>query len=650
MNQKQIKEEVCRYLEDTNYRYAILIDGAWGCGKTYFVLNDLKNAIETHENNSTNRILRYISLYGCKSVEELEENICWSIVDEKFYEKYDKIAQANFVYGDKKKKIKQKGEIICNVSKKVIGMVMQKFDISGKAYEYVADFFTMDKNIFIFDDLERCDCSINDIFGYINGLVEHEGVKVILVANEREIGRLSRTERKELQYIVSAIEEIKIPQEESPFSYGRNIQKNELDVEELERRRKKIFEDVEYDQQYTSIREKLIGITMQYESDFSTIMHKLIGCCGNDENWKNVLNSRIKYFMDTMHIYEHQNLRTFQFFLSKIGYLYNKFQCLEIAEKYKQDVLIFLIENCFMLCVEFKGNIEEPEEQFAKICFQNKRRMSSINNYVRQSVFNKQDFQIEIDRYIDSELSGKVSSDDPYYQLYNEYYIKTQEWVEEKIEQVLYKLQNNEYDLGIYPKFLLLLIRLKKYGFSETYLSKASELMLKNIQNGAEPKHILDNSIPSDDGKEIEECREIINKLNKEIRKAKENFRQKDIQMIIENEKSWAKKLETYWEENKNNMPFEALFISKVDEDIWVKSILESDAENINFFRQCLDCVYPKNVIRANLDEDMRVINNVIEKLKEHTEDDLIKRMQLGWLIEQLLEIYNRHMRNGQKN
>ena len=41
MQEKQVSEEILRYLDDDNYNYAVLIDGEWGCGKTYFVLNKL---------------------------------------------------------------------------------------------------------------------------------------------------------------------------------------------------------------------------------------------------------------------------------------------------------------------------------------------------------------------------------------------------------------------------------------------------------------------------------------------------------------------------------------------------------------------------------------------------------------------------------
>ena len=42
LNESQIIQGIKRYLNDKLYNYAVLIDGEWGCGKTYFVKNTLR--------------------------------------------------------------------------------------------------------------------------------------------------------------------------------------------------------------------------------------------------------------------------------------------------------------------------------------------------------------------------------------------------------------------------------------------------------------------------------------------------------------------------------------------------------------------------------------------------------------------------------
>ena len=67
MTEQQIKEEVLRYLKDESYQYAILIDGEWGSGKTYFVNNILTKEIKKQEEKTEKpRSVKYISLYGAE--------------------------------------------------------------------------------------------------------------------------------------------------------------------------------------------------------------------------------------------------------------------------------------------------------------------------------------------------------------------------------------------------------------------------------------------------------------------------------------------------------------------------------------------------------------------------------------------------------
>ena len=83
MKDSQIIEETLRYLSDELYNYAILIDGEWGCGKTYFIQHSLREQIEKKEKETDSpRKVKYVSLYGCKSIEDIQENIIWGFAEE----------------------------------------------------------------------------------------------------------------------------------------------------------------------------------------------------------------------------------------------------------------------------------------------------------------------------------------------------------------------------------------------------------------------------------------------------------------------------------------------------------------------------------------------------------------------------------------
>lgn len=82
MTEQQVKEEVLRYIDDSLYNYAILLDGEWGSGKTYFITHVLSKQIKEQEEGKANpRTIKYISLYGCRTMNDVQENIAWSFAE-----------------------------------------------------------------------------------------------------------------------------------------------------------------------------------------------------------------------------------------------------------------------------------------------------------------------------------------------------------------------------------------------------------------------------------------------------------------------------------------------------------------------------------------------------------------------------------------
>lgn len=647
MNEIQIKEEVLRYLEDENYRYALLIDGEWGSGKTYFVLHDLKDAIEQHEKDNQKRELKYISVYGCKTAEEIEEKVLWSVIDKKFFELKSKILRKISF----NKRTPQKHGL-SPTSKKLIDTVIHISNMNYKAYEYLEDFFSLNRFLLIFDDLERANCPINELLGYINELVEHEGVKVIIIANEQEIGRINKIQNRELQYLLAANEAIKIPQKENPlFAYSRNHQsKPELTIEELERRRRQLFLENEIEEQYQRLREKLIGVTMHYEPDFSEVIHTLIHKWNGDIYLKELLESNTENFIAQMNQYHQHNFRTFQFFLSKIEYLYHKLSKLQIEKQYFNSVAAFVVQNCFMLCVEFKGNVKEPKEYYQKIYFQYRKFFESIQLYVQTSMFNEEKFKEEVYSYIQTELINKLPDDDPYSELYNNYYIKPQIWCEERITYILDKLERDEYQPQLYGNILILFVILKNAGFNADIVMRATGMMLENVKKSGVIGKISEDLITVQDKEVKDEVVKIIQSLNNSIEGNKQEYQRRSLEEMLQDKENWSKLILAYINSNSFSRYEASGFLSQVSGEQWMDAVLQSDPEQIMDFRTIIYKAYPEGIVQKNLFKDIPVMKQILEGLKQHEEkNDLIKKLQLSWLINDLEKIYMKQIENHEQ-
>ena len=138
-----------------------------------------------------------------------------------------------------------------------------------------------DNNVIIFDDLERCGCSINEVLGYINNFVENSEASVILVANEEEIGKWQLDRNPEMRMLIAMDSRVKVempPTMEDFISEvdNRGREKQEKTIfspNEIEYRRKAIFHSNEG---YRAIKEKVIGLTIDYEAKLESIFKTMI--------------------------------------------------------------------------------------------------------------------------------------------------------------------------------------------------------------------------------------------------------------------------------------------------------------------------------------------------------------------------------------
>ncbi|RYG88916.1 MAG: hypothetical protein EON59_02850 [Alphaproteobacteria bacterium] len=147
--------------------FAVLLDGPWGVGKTH-----LLRAFLTRE--AAGQKVAYISLYGVTSSDEIEEAL--------FAALYPAASG-------------KAARVATGVVKALLRHVKYEVDLEKGD---LLDRFAAD--VYVFDDLERNGMKVNEAMGYINQFVEHDGCKVIIVANTQEIAedeRAAFTRRRE---------------------------------------------------------------------------------------------------------------------------------------------------------------------------------------------------------------------------------------------------------------------------------------------------------------------------------------------------------------------------------------------------------------------------------------------------------------------
>lgn len=281
-------KEVEYYCKQENTSGALLVNGNWGSGKTYFFERVLPQLPWFYSNAS----IISISLFGITSKE---------ILDKKLKEKYlfNSLSISEVSSGTKGALSKLKPfctkliadlDIKTSVSGKEISLntVLGAVQSLASVWDNFVQIPSMEDNkkiILIFDDLERCPMDMEELLGAINAYVEGSEIKTILIANEDYI---KEKEKK--------------------------------------------------DKTYTTMKEKLVCRTVRYEPDSTVIVRSIIdNHRTNDQNYTLFLKSQkdaLEQFLKN-----HKNIRTLKSTIQDFERFYKIIASEEIDKKYYHEIL-----------------------------------------------------------------------------------------------------------------------------------------------------------------------------------------------------------------------------------------------------------------------------------------------------------------------
>lgn len=187
----KIKKVIEDYLSKNNIDYGLLINGDWGCGKTYFIneyflSNNNKVIVNNNEINCV-----YISLSGISDIDKLLNEI------------YIKIALINSnikIYNYISKTV----NFISDIGAQINTIGIDKYSKLAKNIVKSIDKFIFKKHnkyndtLLILDDLERLSYGkIEDFLYRIHNLFILNGLKTLFIANEKEIKDVNYLKIKE---------------------------------------------------------------------------------------------------------------------------------------------------------------------------------------------------------------------------------------------------------------------------------------------------------------------------------------------------------------------------------------------------------------------------------------------------------------------
>lgn len=629
MHNTELLKEIDKFYTTRMYNYALMINGQWGCGKTFFVKEVLIPHLKKHEKHPETV---YISLYGISNIQDVSS----ALLLKSLKDKTDKVI-------DTDGKVFKVGSFFAS---NLVKTILHKYEISTDGVDNTLEnLMNFDNTIVIFDDLERCNCDVNQVLGFINNFVEHSNASVIIVANEEEIGRVSNNNNYELQMLLAMNPNLLIEKDDLDSQHASSNSKDSnnksLLLKDVELRRAELFNSRN---KYLLIKEKVIGRTIEYEPDINEVFSNLTAKVSN-EILKACISSEMETLVNYAYHDNHKNIRTFQFFLEKITCIF------EIIENKYQALHSELVKYCYRTSIKYMSGKKMPVWK-EEIGLQRFGDFWDVHDYL--SGF----------RFVDDLVQGRVVDTTSVKKLLSDYekqvveegklkddpLKKLQGWSTAEDEEVRSwlinikaKIDNNDYSLLLFPKILQLIVNFE----SRKIFKKECEEIWNSMRSFAQTVD-AEKLTPLTYGdfftfQDSEAAKELFSNRQKElvdiIGQRNKTSEEITYNQAIQDKNKWADNLYeiTTCSSNLNGHSF----VYWLNTDDIVQLIVNCKNEQLYSFRMALHALYKSNrLYYHNKVDDLQQLQKLLQAIKaiEPLEFGEIKKIKIKWLVLNLEE------------
>lgn len=624
---KVINYVIKDYLKEDKVDYAILIDGTWGSGKTYYWKNYLEKIITNEDITPI-----YISLNGVSSIKEIGKKIF--------------LIKSNIIEYEENKKSE-----LLNLA---FNFARNKLGINDENNFNIDNFINMENTLLCFDDLERCNIEIDKVLGYINNFVEHDGVKTIIIGHEKEIKNNFVRQNIELKVISTIIKE-----------------ENDFDISKINDKILKIYNNYSY---YDKIKEKLIGITLNFNPTkeyYEMVLNNIIDQYNNEKY--NEFIGKNKELILKIFFKGGQNIRTLRYGIKKFEKIFN------ILIKNDRKKILNVIRNLFIytLAISFEWKINNKLAIELKKVTEENYMTAQIFGVSENSNNNKKESKSYIDEFFEKYYDGttyefihsdtivdyittgycneekfkrfikeKIKSKEvtPFALLQRYWELEDNEY-NEVVEKVLYNVKTGIYSVLLYPRIFAYFIRLSEKDLIKHDINDLRDLFLKGIKkakNKSEYKELLlndvgvyeEDNLPEEYFEIKEKALETNNELKGEIDKEKVNHL---TNLITKNPVEFIEEYKNYIDVDRTFM-----FFNYINLDEFCDNLIKLENKYLVEFNKITKYRYDVPNVKEYFSGEYDNINLFLKKIKKYIkENDKEQSIKIYFLNElvNLLEL-----------
>lgn len=453
MTYQDLNQYILHYLTEDKTKSAIMLTAPWGSGKSFYIQNELKPFLEKEENGSHKCLV--VSLYGLKELSEISKVLYLESRAKFLNNNSEKMEAGKLATKTILKGVTSFLGIDLSHSDEDMQKLFESIDLSGK--------------LIILEDLERSGIDILEVLGYVNNLVEQDGVKVLLVANEEAIKQYKplTTTTEDQQNVVELM--------------YKATDNNDREFTETAKK-------------YLEIKEKTISDTIQFEEDYSMAISDIIHLFDDEILNRFANDSNIKDILNVMKSCETFNLRSFIFACQKLSDIFKK-----LDQKYLSDdnfVKAIFFGTLFFVLRQRNGKDEKwGQEKYFSVELGNEKAplFKFCYDYITRQIERLDEVEDAYQSYLELMLyDSNRSNGDSDINTLQTYYIQTESNVLNALQSIEKRLENPEdisfYQYGTIAVYSILIKSLLGYDIDkikkhliENLKGKGNKLQLEQI-------------------------------------------------------------------------------------------------------------------------------------------------------------------------
>lgn len=600
MTYQELNQYILHYLTEDKTKSAIMLTGPWGTGKSYYIQNELKPFLEKKENGGHSCVI--VSLYGLKDTAEISKSIYLGTRMKFLTAASEKSPTVTFA-----------GETII---KGIAGAFGVDLSVSERSLKRLYASVNLTGKLVVLEDLERSGIDILEVLGYVNNLVEQDGVKVLLVANEEEL----------IQYTLLKA------------STEADLERTEM-LDRITGHRDRLFTDSTI--AYLKVKEKTISDTIEFEEDYQTAIREIVQMFDNETLNKFSTIESIKDILDIMLHCQSYNLRSFIFACQKTSDIFSS-----LVEKYLSDENF--IQAVFIGILSFvlkqkNGNSHTwgNEKYFSAVLGYEKAPLFKFcYDYIMRQITEFEDIEGAYQAYSELVLYDKNrSNNDNDIITLQTYYVRTDSDVLDAISNIERRLEVPE-DISFYQYGTIAVYAIIIKGILGCDIDTIKRRLVANLEgqgNKLELEQIFRTIIGTDcTTKQKEEYESLRKEMARSLKKGDKIIPNFDYQP------EQSKDFYDYAITNEGKFHTQESFAAQFDMKRLSEMFRNSTAEQKQQIRGVFVEMYRIGNIKSFLANDRASIVQLLEFIKADRSGDVgdrIQQLQYDWFIKNLEEI-----------